>query len=45
MRMIANYQLISEEQLNSLKNFNKEDDELFEEVKEVYSTILKCFRK
>ncbi|QOW60172.1 YfbM family protein [Treponema pedis] len=34
MGMIANYQLISDEQLKSLKNFNAEDDEVFEAVED-----------
>ncbi len=34
MGMIANYQLIRDEQLKSLKNFNAEEDDIFEEVED-----------
>lgn len=34
MGMIPNYQLISEEQLNSLKNFDKYNDEFFKELED-----------
>lgn len=32
MGMIANYQYLSNENLNEMKHFNGEEDEIFEEV-------------